>query len=105
MVLSLTAAPQILWKVDGDYDAINADIMDWQQLKTIITDRFVPTKAVAPMVEHLILPMQEVSHTADGDDPVRRKSGSGSNSSKADAVAHTALCQQCVSTQRCPCKR
>jgi hypothetical protein len=35
--------------------------MDWQQLKNIITDRFVPIKAVAPMVEHMILPLQEVS--------------------------------------------
>jgi hypothetical protein len=59
--IQLPVHPQILWKVGADYDYIDADIMDWQQLKNIITDRFVPIKAVAPMVEHIILPLQEVS--------------------------------------------
>jgi hypothetical protein len=68
---------QVLWKVDGDYDAINADIMDWQQLKSILTDRFVRTKATAPMFEHLVLPLQEV----------RSSCSSGSRKQEATAAA------------------
>jgi hypothetical protein len=74
--------------------------MDWQQLKSIVTDRFVPTKAVAPMVEHVILPLQEVSTQLadawlyDAEGQLVRVERQWQQQEQRTCMVHTAFCQQ-----------